>query len=154
MWFVPSLLPYFKFFTSSSSFILTFLTIIIISVCSDFKVCRKECESGGRKAEAVRFSCGFWDLPTILIKNSCSKMIWSLLSFPNAAKLCRKKKKKEKPKASLQRITFCFQVLRLSLLFMFKTFCFYNARAMSSLACRDVIAMKVFPFAHRQLLAI
>lgn len=40
-WFVLNLFPFLIFFTSNSTFILMFLTISIISVCSDFKVCRK-----------------------------------------------------------------------------------------------------------------
>lgn len=39
--FVLNLFPFLILFTSNSTFILMFLTISIISVCPDFKVCRK-----------------------------------------------------------------------------------------------------------------
>ena len=56
-------------------------------------------------------------------------------------------------RARLQRITFCFQVLKLPLL-SYKTFSFCNAQAIRSPHCSDLVSVKVFPFARRQFFSM
>lgn len=98
-WFVLNLSPFLIFFASNSTFIVMFLTISILSICSYLEVCWK------RTAEAVRFSCCFWDLPTLLIKMGWSSRLWKPHSPPKCSWVMQPS---PKSRARLQRITFLF----------------------------------------------
>lgn len=129
-----------------------FLTISIIPICPDFKVCRNGCES--RRAEAIRFSCCLWDLSTVLIK-----ICWYWRQYgrcfllQNAAELWHHH---PQPVTRLQRIIFLFpgfeatSSFRLQNIFYFVmhrpfvhfiavTWYLFLLHTGSSLACRYIV---------------